>query len=99
MEKHSKTPSLGFPKKRDSNQPPQLQSIAIQLLVASEYIKPSKKRITKALIRLRRYAGWYVPLLFTNAKYRVSRGEAHLTIPFTCKPRYIQFLKINADPK
>ena len=53
--------SLGFPAKRDSNQSLQLLS-----LVGSLDINLSKKRITKALIRLCRCAGWSAPLLFAN---------------------------------
>ena len=38
----------------------------------------SKKRITKALIRLRRSAGWFVPELLANTEDRFSRVEAHI---------------------
>ena len=37
----------------------------------------SKKRITKALIRLRGWAGWSVPVLFANPEDRFSHVEAH----------------------
>ena len=36
------------------------------VLVGSLDMKHSDKRITKALIRLRRCAGWSAPLLFAN---------------------------------
>ena len=36
----------------------------------------SKKRITKALIRLRGCAGWSAPVLFATPDYRFSRDEA-----------------------
>ena len=38
----------------------------------------SKKRITKALIRLRRCAGWSAPVLFANPEDRFSRVAAHI---------------------
>ena len=38
----------------------------------------SKKRITKALIRLCRYAGWAAPLLFTNHEGRFSLAGTHM---------------------
>ena len=37
-----------------------------------------KKRITKALIRLRGCAGWTAPVLFANPEDRFSRVEAQL---------------------
>ena len=39
--------------------------------VVSYYMILSTKGITKALIRLRVYAGWSVPLLFTNPRRQV----------------------------
>ena len=62
--------SSGFPTKRDSNQSPQLHgetswTIEISPVASLEMIL-SKKRITKALISLRGYAGWSAPLLFSN---------------------------------
>ena len=41
-----------------------------------------KKRITKALISLRRCAGWSAPLLFSTPEDRFSRVEAHSIIDF-----------------
>ena len=38
----------------------------------------SKKRITKALIRMRGQAGWSEPLLFTNPEDRICHIEAHM---------------------
>ena len=38
----------------------------------------SKKRITKALIRLCRCAGWSAPLLFANTEDRFSHVVAHI---------------------
>ena len=72
--------SSGFPTKRDSkNQSPQLQRLARKvLLVESLYMILSKKRITKALIRLHVCAGWSAPLLFANLRRQVSRVEAHI---------------------
>ena len=42
----------------------------------------SKKRITKALIRLHGCAGWSAPVLFANPEDRFSRGEAQITVVF-----------------
>ena len=39
--------------------------------VASLHMKFSKKRITKALIRLRGCAGWSAPVLFANPRRQV----------------------------
>ena len=36
------------------------------------------KWLTKALIRLHRYTGWTVPLLFECSKIRFSLDEAHI---------------------
>ena len=47
-------------------------------LVASKDMILYKKRITKALIRLRESAGWSAPLLSTNPKDRFSCGKAHI---------------------
>ena len=56
-------------------------SLTIEIsLVASLDIVLSNKRITKALISLRGCAGWPAPLLFSNAKDRFSRVEAHIAI-------------------
>ena len=38
----------------------------------------SKKRITKALIRLHVWAGWSAPLLFANTKDKFSHAEAKI---------------------
>ena len=38
----------------------------------------SNKQITKALIRLRRCADWYAPVLLANPKDRFSRDKAHM---------------------
>ena len=38
----------------------------------------SKKQITKALISLRRCAGWSAPLVFASPEDRFSRVEAHM---------------------
>ena len=38
-----------------------------------------KKRITKALIRLRGCAGWSAPVLFATPEDRFSRDEAHFS--------------------
>ena len=66
--------SSGFFKKRGSNQSPQLHRLSRNLkilLVASLDIILSKKRITKALIRLRGCAGLSAPLLFANHRRQV----------------------------
>ena len=60
--------SSGFPTKRDSNQPDQLQRLArieISLLGSLDMIL-SNMCIIKALIRLCIRAGWSVSLLFTK---------------------------------
>ena len=46
---------------------------------ASLYMVLSKKRITKALIRLRGCAGWSAPVLFANTRKQVfsCRGPHH----------------------
>ena len=46
---------------------------------ASLHMKFSKKRITKALIRLRGCAGWSAPVLFATPEDRFSHDEAHLS--------------------
>ena len=53
------------------------QNIEI-LSVASLHMILSKKRITKALIRLRGCACWSAPVLFAKPEDRFSRVEAHL---------------------
>ena len=66
---NGKKPIFGFPTKLDSNQSAPLQREAGKLkfhLVAILDMILSKKRITEALIRLRRCAGWSAPLLFAN---------------------------------
>ena len=58
--------SLGFPTKRDSNQPAQLQRLAKKLTFASSKSRYDtfQKVNTKGLIRLHPCAGWAVPVLF-----------------------------------
>ena len=41
-------------------------------------MKLSKNQIIKALINLRRYAGWSATLLFANPEDRFSHVEAHI---------------------
>ena len=48
------------------------------LLVASLDVILSSKRLTKALIRMCRCAGWSASLLFPNTEDRFSRVKAHL---------------------
>ena len=54
----------------------------------------SKKRITKALIRLRGCAGWSAPMLFANPEDSISRVVAQMAYLFilncaaTCMPNY-----------
>ena len=55
----------------DSNQPDQLQKLTEISLVASLDMILSYKRITQALIRLRRCAGWSAPLLFVTSQRQV----------------------------
>ena len=57
--------SSGFPKKRVSNQSHQLQRLARKSLARLRVIL-LKKRITKAVIRLRGCAGWSAPVLVVN---------------------------------
>ena len=49
------------------------------LFVARLYMVLSKKRITKALIRLCGCAGWSALLLLANLRRQVFRDEAHFT--------------------
>ena len=51
----------------------------------------SKKRITKALIRLRGCAGWSAPVLFANPEDRFSRVEAHIIFDIVY-PKKIEYL-------
>ena len=62
--------SLGFPLKGVSNQSPQLQRLARKLKFLHMIL--FKKLMTKALIRLRRCAGWSAPVLFANPGRQVS---------------------------
>ena len=52
--------------------------------VASLDMIPSKTRITKALISLRRCTGWSAPLLFANPEDRVSRLETQMMFFIAC---------------
>ena len=61
--------SSGFPTKRDSNQPAQLQ-IEISFVASLDMIH-SNKQITKALIRLHGCTGWSAPMLFANLQSQV----------------------------
>ena len=66
--------SSGLPKKRESNHSPQLQRLARKINitpVASLHMILSKKRIAKALIRLRGCEGWSAPVLFENTRRQV----------------------------
>ena len=66
--------SSGFPTKWESNQPAQLQRLYRKneiSPVASLRMKLSKKRTTKALIRLRGCAGWSAPVLFATPQRQV----------------------------
>ena len=47
-------------------------------LIANLDMMLSKKRITKALIRLHGCAGWSAPLLFANPRGQVSRIKAYI---------------------
>ena len=46
--------------------------------IASRGIILSRQRTTKALIRLRRWAGWSVPLLYAYGKNRFSHDVTHI---------------------
>ena len=61
--------SSGFPTKQVSNQ--RLASEFEISPVASFHMVLSKKRMTKALIRLRECAGWSAPVLFANPRRQV----------------------------
>ena len=67
-----------------SNQFPQLQRLARKLKflrVARLNMVLSKKRVTKALIRLRGCAGWSAPVLFANPQRQVfSRRGPYQTV-------------------
>ena len=62
-----------FPTKRVSNQFPQLQRLArlLKFHLKQVYMFLSKKRMTKALIRLRGCAGWSAPVLFANPRRQI----------------------------
>ena len=57
----------------------------------------SKKQITKALIRLRRCAGWSAPVLFATTEDRFSRVEAHMDLNAT-KPVFGVSDKVRFKP-
>ena len=66
-----KTLSSGFLTKRHSNQSAQLQRLARKFKFSPEESLDMlllNKRITKALSRLRKCAGWSAPLLFANLR-------------------------------
>ena len=66
--------SSGCPTKRVSKQPPQLQRPARKLKFHLQQVYMQyfgKKRITKALNRLRRCAGWSAPVLVANPRRQV----------------------------
>ena len=70
---------FGFPTRSHAKQPAQLQRLAKKLkLVASLDMILSIEKITKALIRLCRCAGWSVPMLLANPKDRFSYVMAHV---------------------
>ena len=77
--------SSGFLKKRGSNQSPKLNRLSS--LVASLDIILSKKRITKALIRLRGCAGWSAPVLFANHRKQV----------FSCQGPFYEWIFCKSD--
>ena len=83
--------SSGFLARQVSNQSPQLQRLARNLKafpVANSYMILSKKRIRKALIRLRGWAGWSVPVLFATKPPKTG----FLTSRPICKPLVINQL-------
>ena len=59
----------------------------------------SKKRITKALIRLRGCAGWSAAVLFENPEDRFSRVEAHVISGDGVKPIPTNIAKIMSSQK
>ena len=77
--------SSGFPTMQISNQSPQLQRPARKLKYHLNHVYImilTKKRITKALIRLRGCAGWSAPVLLANLLRQVfsHRGDIHLIV-------------------
>ena len=48
----------------------------------------SEKRITKALIRLRGYTGWYAPVLFANSRRQVFSCQGQYTGIYDYTERY-----------
>ena len=77
----TKPMSFGFLTKPNSNQSPQLQSLARKneiLLVESLDRNFFKKGIIKALISLRRCAGWSAPLLIALPEDRFYHVEANI---------------------
>ena len=76
--------SSGFPTKRVSNQSSQLHRLARKLKFLPVASLLSKKRITKALIRLRGCADWSAPVMFANPQRQVfSRQGPYNLNPFS----------------
>ena len=81
MVRKSTKPVFRVSVKQVSNQSPHLQRQAKKLKIlpiASLHMILLKKRITKALIRLRGCAGWSASGLFANPQRQVSRVLAHI---------------------
>ena len=70
----------GFSAKRVPNQSPYLHRLARKPIspVASVHMILSKRRTTKALIRLRACTGWSAPVLFANPQRQVFSRQGPL---------------------
>ena len=71
--------SSGFQTKQHSNESPSetSQNIEISSVASFDMIR-SQKLLQKALFSLCGYAGWSVPLMFTNPEDRFSGVETHM---------------------
>ena len=76
---YARKPAFGVSVKARFN-PARTSKKIENLLVASLDMLLSKKRITKALIRLRRCAGWSAPVLFANPRRQVFSRRG----PYVC---------------
>ena len=94
----ARKPVFGVSNKASFIQSPQLQRLARKLKFHPEKFNImllSQKRITKALIRLRRCTGWSAPLLFANPCRQVflRRGPIIIEKKTTCQ--MITWLEVN----
>ena len=83
--RHDKMCLREFPTRPDTNRPAQPQKLARVLkfwAIEFKYIILSKQRTTKALIRLRGFAGWSVSLLFAYDIRHIFSWPGSIILPF-----------------